>query len=59
MDSKPVYNKKFLKTKVKSHGDKVRDFYNKEISKVNSNHPCLISLDSALNKDGNYYSKVF
>ena len=29
-DSKPVYNKNFLKTKIKSHGDKVTDFYNKE-----------------------------
>ena len=26
-DSKPVYNKKFLKTKIKSHGDEVTDFY--------------------------------
>ena len=26
-DSKPVYNKEFLKTKIKSHGDEVTDFY--------------------------------
>ena len=26
-DSKPVYNKEFLKTKLKSHGDEVTDFY--------------------------------
>ena len=26
-DSKPVYNKNFLKTKIKSYGDKVTDFY--------------------------------
>ena len=25
--SKPVYNKFFLKTKIKSHGDEVPDFY--------------------------------
>ena len=25
-DSKPVYNKKFLKTKTKSHGDEATDF---------------------------------
>ena len=25
-DSKPVYNKNYLKTKIKSHGDKVTDF---------------------------------
>ena len=44
--------KDFLKTKVKSHGDEVTKFYDKEIAKVDSNHTCLavISLDSALKK---------
>ena len=28
-DSKPVYNKEYLKTKVKSYGDEVTDFYDK------------------------------
>ena len=27
-DSQPVYNKNCLKTKIKSHGDEVTDFYN-------------------------------
>ena len=56
-----VYNKEFLKTKIKSHGDEVTDFYDKEISKMDSNHTCLarISLDSALKKDDNYYPQVF
>ena len=60
-DSEPVYNKIFLKTKIKSHGDEVSDFYDKKIPKVDSNHTCLevISLDSALNKGGNYYPQVF
>ena len=51
----------FLKTEVKSLGDKIIDFYNKKIPKVDSNHTCLavISLDSALKKDENYYSQVF
>ena len=31
-DSKPFYNKSFLKTKIKSHGDEVTDFYNKKNS---------------------------
>ena len=54
-DSEPVYNKDFLKIKIKSHGDEVTDFYDKEIPKVDSNHICLavISLDSALKKDEN------
>ena len=56
-DSEPVYNKHFLKTKIKSYGDEVTDFYDKEIPKADSNDTCLavISLDSALNKDGTYY----
>ena len=51
----------FLKTKIKSYGDEVTDFYGREIPKVDSNHTCLavISLDSALNKDRNYYPQVF
>ena len=37
-DRKPVYNKEFLKTKIKSHGDEVTDFYDKKLPKVDSNH---------------------
>ena len=60
-DSKPVYYKKILKTKIIYHGDEVAEFYNKEIPKVGYNHTSLavISLDSALKKDENYYSQVF
>ena len=60
-DNKPVYNKEFLKTKIKSLGDEVTDFYEKRIAKVNPNQTCLevISLDSALKKDENYYPKLF
>ena len=49
-DSDSVYNKKFLKTKIRSHGGEVTDFYDKEISEVNSNNTWLavISLDCAL-----------
>ena len=31
-DSKPVYNKTFLKTKIKSHGDEASVFYVKLLS---------------------------
>ena len=50
-----------MKTKIQSHGDDVRDFYDKQITKVDSNHSCLpvTSLDSALKKDENYYLLVF
>ena len=52
-DSESVYNKNFLKTKIKSHGDDVTDFYDKKTPKVDSNYICLavISLDSALKRD--------
>ena len=44
-----------------SNGKEVTDFYDKEISKVDSNHTCLavIGLDSALKEDGNYYPQTF
>ena len=60
-DSEPVYNKNYLKTKIKSHGDEVTDFYAKKIPKLDSNHTCLtvITLDSALKKGDNYYPQVF
>ena len=60
-DSEPVYNQFFLKTKIKSYGDDVTDFYDKEIPKVNSNHTCLvvISLDSALKKMKTVIRKCF
>ena len=50
-----------MKTKIKSHGDEVTDFYDKETPKVRSNHTCLavISLDSVLKKDENYHPQVF
>ena len=52
-DSEPLYN-----NKIKSHGDKVTDLYDKEIPKVDCNHTCLalISLDTALKKDYSYKS---
>ena len=60
-DSEPVYNKNYLKIKVKSHGNEVTDFRDKKIPKLDSNHTCLavISLDSALKKDDSYYPQVF
>ena len=60
-DSEPVYNKEFLKTKIKSHGDEAIDFYDKKIPKEDSNHTCLalITLDSSLREDDSYYPQVF
>ena len=52
--------KTFLITKIKSYGDEATDFQYKEIPKVDTNHTWLavISLDSALKKDENYYPQV-
>ena len=43
------------------HDDEVTNFYNKKIPWVDFNHTCLavISLDSTLNQDVNYYLQVF
>ena len=52
---------KTLKTNTKSFSNKATDFDDKEILKVGSNHTSLvvISLDSTLKKDENYYPQVF
>ena len=60
-DNEHVYNKEYLKTKIKFHGNEVTDFCYKEIPKVASNHTCLavISLHFVLKKDESYYLQVF
>ena len=40
-DSKPVYNKTFFKTKIKSYYNEATGFYDKEVPKVDSNYTCL------------------
>ena len=39
----------------------ITNFYDKEITKLDSNHTCLvvISLDSAVEKDENCYLQIF
>ena len=60
-DNEPVYNKQYLKMKIKYHGDEVTAFYDKETPKVDSNNFRLggISLDFTLKKDKIYYAQVF
>ena len=60
-DSDSFYNENYLKTKIKSHGDEVTNFYDKRISALDSSHTCLavIILNSALKKDEKYYPQVF
>ena len=56
-----MHNKTYLKTKVKSHGNEVTDFYDKKIPNSGSNHTCLavITLDSALKKNDSCYPQAF
>ena len=51
----------FLKTKIESHSDEATYIYNKEIAKADFNYTSLavISLDSDVKKDENYYRQVF
>ena len=46
---------------IKSYGDEATYFHDKEIPKAASNHTCLavITIESALKKDGNYYPQMF
>ena len=59
-DSEPVYNKKSMKTKIKSNGDEATYFHDKKMSKASPNHACLavIATDSILKKDKSYSSQV-
>ena len=61
ISKKNLIAKNFFKIKIKSYGDEVTDFYDKEIPKAEANHICLaiISVDSALKKDESYYPQVF
>ena len=61
LDCEPIYNKKFLKTKIKSYGDADTDFCNKEISKVESNYNSLavVLIDVVLKKIKTITSKGF
>ena len=52
IDSKNVYSKRFLKSKIKFHGDNATDFQDKKIPNVGSNVNCLavILIDFVLKK---------
>ena len=61
-DSQPLYNKKCLKTKVKSYNETISiNLHNNKITKEGSQCICLsvILIDSVYRKNKNYYSQVF
>ena len=39
-DSEFIYNKNFMEIKIKSYGDGAKNFYDKKMPKVGSNHIC-------------------
>ena len=59
---KPVYNEKYLKTKIKSYNEKINtNFHNNKIPIAGSQCICLsvILIDSVYRKDKSYYPQVF
>ena len=61
IDSEPICNKKFLKTKIKSYGDEATDVHNEEIPKAGCDCTCVavVTIDSFLKRDENHYLHVF
>ena len=61
-DSDPVYEEKYLKTKIKSYKGKINaNFHNNKISKEDSQFFCLsvILINYVFRTDNNYYPEVF
>ena len=61
VDCKPIYNIKFLKTKIRSYVDKTTDFCSRKKPETGSNyiHWSVLVINSVLKKDENYYPQVF
>ena len=56
-----MYNKKFLKTKIRPYCNELTNFHDKKVPKLDSNYICLavILLDSLFINDEKYYPEVF
>ena len=61
IDGELMYNKTFLKAKIKTYDDETTDFSDKEMSKGGSGHISLavITINSVLEKDDKYYPRAF
>ena len=61
IDGELIYNKTFLKAKIKTYDDETTDFSDKEMSKGGSGHISLavITINSVLEKDDKYYPQAF
>ena len=60
-DRESIYNNNFLKIKIRSYGEDLTDFHDKEIPKVESNYSFLavILFDFVLRKMKNITNKCF
>ena len=60
-DCRPINNKKFLKTKIRSYGGEATDFCNKKMPTLGSSYIYLavISINFVCKKDENYYQQMF
>ena len=59
LDSKPVYNEKYLKAKIKSYNEKINaNFHNNKVPRKGFQFICLsvILIDSVFRTGKNYYS---
>ena len=60
-DSEPIYGDKYIKTKIKSYGDKANtNFQDKKVPKENDSYKCLslIMLDSIIRANKKYYPQT-
>ena len=60
--SKPVYNQKYLKVKVKEFDGAIKtNFLGNEVPKENMNHACIacITIDSVMRMDKKNYQQVY
>ena len=61
VDTEPVYNKKYLKAKIKSYNGKINtNFHNNKVPKEGSQFICfsVILIDSVFTTGKNYYPQV-
>ena len=60
LDNEPVYDKEFLKIKIKSPGDEVTDFHNKKVPKVDFGNKILLTCfcNSCSEKESSKIKKV-
>ena len=61
-DSEPVYNEKYIKTKIKSYEGNINtDFHGDKVPKEGSQYICssVILIDSVFRTGKNYYPQVF